>query len=343
MIEKSQSRDTRYVSSADRALAVLDLLADHGRPMLPMAIARQCGIPRSTTYRLLSLLQTRSYVSRDGGGRAWTLGPRVFEIAAGAPTVGQALRVLEAFDSTTPRLTVSGIAGRSSLDIQLVGRLAQAMLSDGLLSIDGAGRLALGPRVVALAARAAPIEQLVRAARPHLEHLRDRTGETANLLMRDGGSAVYLDQAESPRALRVSGWLGRRIPLASSASGAALTVGGVRVVSGGVEPGVVAVACRITGLRSVDAAVSVTAPTIRLRGARLEAAKVDVAATADAIGSALMATIRSDPEQAASRYDDDSAAGNGEVHARGRQTSGEQGEDGSAAGTPDGGPSTKAR
>ena len=294
-MEQSQLRDARRASSADRTLAVLDLLADRGRPMRPMTMARECGIPRSTMYRLLGLMRSRGYVSRDGGDHAWTLGPRVLEIAGSAPTVDQALRVLEAFESTSPHLSVRDIAVRCGLDTQLVGRLAEAMLANGLLMAEEAGQLSLGPRVVALAARAAPIEHLVRTARPHLERLRDRTGETANLLVRDGGSAVYLDQAESPRTLRVSGWLGRRIPLASSASGAALTGSGVHVVSGAVEPGVIAVACRIAGPRSVDAAVSVTAPTIRLRALRLERAKAEVAATAALIGEALTASATHSP------------------------------------------------
>ena len=294
-MQQSQLGDARRASSADRTLAVLDLLADRGRPMRPMALARECGIPRSTIYRLLGMMRSRGYVSRDGGEHAWTLGPRVLEIAGSAPTVDQALRVLEAFDSTSPQLTIHDMAARCGLDIQLVGRLAETMLANGLLMAEEAGQLSLGPRVVALAARAAPIERLVRTARPHLERLRDRTGETANLLVRDGGSAVYLDQAESPRTLRVSGWLGRRIPLASSASGAALMGGGVHVVSGAVEPGVIAVACRIPGPWSVDAAVSVTAPTIRLRAPLLERAKTEVATTAALIGEALAAPATHGP------------------------------------------------
>jgi DNA-binding IclR family transcriptional regulator len=286
-MEQSHLRDTRRASSADRTLAVLDRLADRGRPMRPMALSRDCGIPRSTIYRLLGLMRSRGYVSRAGGNHAWTLGPRMLEIAGSAPTIDQALRVLEAFDSASPHLTLGDIAARCDLDIQLVGRLAEALLTNGLLRAEESGRLSLGPRVVALAARAAPIEHLVRTARPYLERLRDLTGETANLLVRDGASAVYLDQAESPRTLRVSGWLGRRIPLASSAGGAALTGDGVRVVSGAVEPGVIAVACRIPGPRSLDAAVSVTAPTIRLRALRLEHTKAEVVATAALIGEAL--------------------------------------------------------
>jgi DNA-binding IclR family transcriptional regulator len=292
MVDQSHGRAEHRAPSPARALAVLDLLADVGHPMHSMAIALECGIPRSSAYRLLALMRSRDYVAQDGADRSWTLGPRLLVIAGGVPTLHQALRVLEAFDTATPRLTVADLAIRAGHDIRLTGQLVDTLVSEGFLSHDLDGQLLLGPRLVALAARAEPIEHVVRTARPHLEHLRDRTGETANLLMRDGMSAVYLDQAESPRALRVSGWLGRRIPLGASASGAALTRGGLHVMSGVVEPGVIAVACRIQGLRSIDAAVSVTAPAVRLRSARLDRAKAEVEATAAAITEALAGPAR---------------------------------------------------
>ncbi|MGZ8514771.1 MAG: IclR family transcriptional regulator domain-containing protein, partial [Candidatus Limnocylindrales bacterium] len=161
------------------------------------------------------------------------------------------------------------------------------LVSERLLALDASGRLGLGLRVVGLAARVEPIEHLLRVARPRLEPLRDRTGETANLLVRDGSSALYLDQVESPRALRVAGWIGRRIPLAGSASGAAITGSGVHVAADAVESGVVAVACRIAGIGGVEAAVSVTAPALRLRGSLLTQAGADVEAAADDIARAL--------------------------------------------------------
>ena len=271
-------------SAADRVLAVLDLLSSHRHPMRSMAIARECGIPRSTVYRLLNAMRSRDYVAYDRRARTWSLGRQLSRVGAASPTVAQALDVLEAFDSRTPRLSVAELAGRTGLDIARAGELVEFLVSERLLALDASGRVGLGLRVVGLAARVEPIEHLLRVARPYLEHLRDRTGETANLLVRDGQSALYLDQVESPRALRVSGWVGRRIPLAGSASGAAITGSGVHVAADAVESGVVAVACGIVGPGGMKAAVSVTAPALRLQGSLLthagsevEAAAIDIA------------------------------------------------------------------
>ena len=252
-----------------------------------MAIARECGIPRSTVYRLLNVMRSRDYVAYDRRARTWSLGRRLSQVSAASPTVAQALEVLEAFDSRTPRLSLAELAGRAGLDVTRVGELVDSLVSERLLALDASGRIGLGLRVVGLAARIEPIEHLLRVARPHLEHLRDRTGETANILVRDGSSALYLDQVESPRALRVSGWVGRRIPLAGSASGAAITGSGVHVAADAVESGVVAVACGIAGPGGVEAAVSVTAPALRLRGSLLAHAASEVEAAASDIARAL--------------------------------------------------------
>ena len=295
-MQSSLIRDRRVTGSADRVLAVLDLLADRGYSMTSMAIAHECGVPRSTIYRLLNVLRSRGYLGYERRDRSWSLGPRLFQVGATSPTVAQVLLVLETFDARTLRLSVTELARRTGLEVSRVSQLADLLLAEGLLSADERGRLGLGLRIVGLAARAEPVEHLLRVARPYLEQLRDRTGETANLLVRDGVSALYLDQVESPRALRVSGWIGRRIPLAGSASGAALTEPGVHVVSDAVEAGVVAVACGVPGIGAIQAAISITAPMARLLGSLLARAEAEVARTASAIAHA-MATegSRADP------------------------------------------------
>ena len=102
------------------------------------------------------------------------------------------------------------------------------------------------------------------AARPHLVRLRDATSETANLIILDGDHAIYVDQVESPYALRHSGWVGRRVPLAGTATGTAF---GDRTTShvakDAVETGVTAIVCAID-LPGDEAAVGVTAPNWRI-------------------------------------------------------------------------------
>jgi len=132
------------------------------------------------------------------------------------------------------------------------------------------------------------VNYLRTLARPHLVALRNVTRETANLVVRDGLDAVYLDQVESQRSLRHSGWSGRAIPIAGTATGAALSGEfGAKVAADAVESGVTAVACRIPIDHAPAAAVSVIGPTFRLRGSILQHVRTEVESAARRIAEDL--------------------------------------------------------
>ncbi|MFC8448806.1 IclR family transcriptional regulator [Kitasatospora sp. NPDC057223] len=61
--------------SVDRALEILDAVADAARPVSAKALARQLGCSLSTVYHLLGPLTARGHLLRTAGG--YTLGPRV--------------------------------------------------------------------------------------------------------------------------------------------------------------------------------------------------------------------------------------------------------------------------
>ena len=66
------------------------------------------------------------------------------------------------------------------------------------------------------------LEMLRHRARPLLERLRDEFGETVNLGVLDGDSAIYLDIVESRRSVRLAAKRGDRDPLHSTALGKAI-------------------------------------------------------------------------------------------------------------------------
>jgi DNA-binding IclR family transcriptional regulator len=70
------------VKSAERLLDVLDLLARHTRPVPTMAIARECGIPKSSAHHLLNVMRDRHFVTYYETERAWGLGVALFEIGS---------------------------------------------------------------------------------------------------------------------------------------------------------------------------------------------------------------------------------------------------------------------
>lgn len=68
--------------AAGHALAVLKLLARHAGPLPAAAIARQLGLPRSSTYRLLTALVDQGFVAHLPEERRYGLGVAVFELGS---------------------------------------------------------------------------------------------------------------------------------------------------------------------------------------------------------------------------------------------------------------------
>lgn len=70
------------VPAARRALAVLRLLASSARPLEASAIARELGLPRSSTYHLLNEMAADGFVAYLPEERLWGLGVAAFEIGS---------------------------------------------------------------------------------------------------------------------------------------------------------------------------------------------------------------------------------------------------------------------
>jgi len=148
-------------------------------------------------------------------------------------------------------------------------RLAVALEAHGLLRRADDGQFDLGPELAALGRLAAERFPLVELARPALTRLRDETGESVQLFVREGAQRRCVLSLPSPHALR---WIvpdGARLPLELGSAG--------RVLSGELGPQgwVASVEEREAGVASVSApvrsthgdivaAVSISGPVERL-------------------------------------------------------------------------------
>lgn len=137
-------------------------------------------------------------------------------------SVGRSLDLLEAVASE--HIGLVSLAERTGLQPSTAYRLLSTLMERGYVTRSPAtGRFALGHKLVELAAVAGRGNERVRAAaRLHIGQLRDATDETANLVVPDGLSVVYVDQAESSRAVRMFTTIGRRVPLHACAGGKAI-------------------------------------------------------------------------------------------------------------------------
>ena len=102
--------------------------------------------------------------------------------------------------------------------------LLRTLTARGYLARGRAGEYRLGPRAAALAGRARAGRDLAEVARPALEALMRRTGETVFLatLTADGTAIAYVDKVESEQIIRYSSGVGDRRPLHATASGKAI-------------------------------------------------------------------------------------------------------------------------
>ncbi len=138
--------------------------------------------------------------------------------------VSRALDVLSLVAQAPASLTE--IAAGVSLSKATVHRLLQTLQGRGFVRLDpGHARYVLGAAVEMLAHTTDRYIALKQAARPIMAQLRDRTGETVLLTVREGDERLTLHVVLSPKELRVAPDIGVRKPVHAGAAGKALLAG----------------------------------------------------------------------------------------------------------------------
>ncbi len=276
----------KAVRGAARPLAVLALLAEHPG-LTAKVISRVTTVPKSSTHQLLNVLRDWGFASYSPADQTWSLGPWVKDAADVAPSMADGMQVLDQFDRRRQSMSLSQLAAATGLPMSRLERVVTHLETRHYLSRSGSGDLSLGFGVVALASRVEHIERMREVARPFLFYLRDQTEETANLIIRDRDTALYIEQVESTRLLCVAGWAGRTIPLEGTATGAALTKDDSVHIQSWSDDGVTAIACRVPGSMDPPAAISVTAPNSRVDAEKLRFFTVAVSDAATGVGGQL--------------------------------------------------------
>ena len=177
--------------------------------------------------------------------------------------------------------TLAGLVERTDLSRATAHRLAVALEAHGLVRRDPEGRFVLGLRLLDLGHRAAESVPLWLDARPALAWLRDETGESTQLYVRDGDVRVCVESLESPHELRTIVPVGARLPLDRGSAGKVLRGEGLSESVGERQDGVASVSAPVVTVGDrVVAAVSVSGPIDRLTthpGRRFGAAVTEAA------------------------------------------------------------------
>ncbi|MBI3975893.1 MAG: IclR family transcriptional regulator [Armatimonadetes bacterium] len=118
-------------------------------------------------------------------------------------------------------LSVREMSAQTGLPRPTVYRLVNALTAHGAV-VASNGRVAIGPRLLWLAAQRLEQIELRTTGRPHLLDLCNGTGETAHLAVLEQGQVVYIDKVESPGPLRMASAVGKIMPAHSTALGKAM-------------------------------------------------------------------------------------------------------------------------
>ncbi len=148
---------------------------------------------------------------------------KVVKNHATVQSVERTFDVLEVLAATPDDFGILDLSNRVGLHPSTVHRLLATLVHRGYARQDHkTGRYSLGSRTLSLG-RAFRDHSAIRAeAHPFLQRLMEASGETANLSILDRNEAVYIDQVQCPRIVRIFAEIGRRVPLHSTGCGKVL-------------------------------------------------------------------------------------------------------------------------
>jgi len=111
------------------------------------------------------------------------------------------------------------LAADTGLHSSTAFRILASLQQHGWVMRDANATYKLGGGLMRFAARAGQEVDLKQAALPIMATLRDQTGETVNLTLREGDEVIYVERAISHRLMRVEQVIGSRAPLHVTAVG----------------------------------------------------------------------------------------------------------------------------
>lgn len=194
-------------------------------------------------------------------------------------------------------ISLSECARRVDLPTGTALRLLRTLESAAFVARDERGFYCVGSRLTQLGALALGRQSFIGLVEPSLQRIVAESGESAYVsVLGPGHTALYVGMVEGTHAVRHTSWVGRTVPLESSAVGTALR--GVVPRSGfvaqrsSIEPDVTAIAAPITRSNGVAGAISLVGPTYRMDADKVRAFGSIVSAEARMLSEQLGAPER---------------------------------------------------
>ncbi|GAA1905271.1 IclR family transcriptional regulator C-terminal domain-containing protein [Nocardioides lentus] len=135
--------------------------------------------------------------------------------------LARGLDILACFDARRRRMSLAEVAATTDLARPTARRLLLTLEELGYVRADG-GVYELTPQVLRLGTAYASSLGLWEMARPHLEALVGRTGESSSMSQLDGPDIVYVARVAVPKLIALRVDIGTRFPAAVTSQGKVL-------------------------------------------------------------------------------------------------------------------------
>jgi IclR family pca regulon transcriptional regulator len=139
--------------------------------------------------------------------------------------IARGLDVIRAFGPQRPIMGLSDVATATGLARPTARRILLTLESLGYVRTVEGGGFALTPRVLELGTTYVQALGLWDIARPHMERLVGRTGESSSIAQLDGSDIVYVARVAVPKIIALAVSIGTRFPAPATSLGKVLLAG----------------------------------------------------------------------------------------------------------------------
>jgi IclR family pca regulon transcriptional regulator len=136
--------------------------------------------------------------------------------------LARGLDILSCFDAKRPALTLSEVAVAAGLARPTARRLLLTLAELGYVRVSDTNTFTLTPKVLSLGIAYISSLGLWDLARPHLEALVARTGESSSMAQLDGSDIVYVARVAVPKIIALRVDIGTRFPAVRTSQGKVL-------------------------------------------------------------------------------------------------------------------------
>lgn len=138
------------------------------------------------------------------------------------PALQRTLDIIEAMAAGGHEMTITEANRKFRIPKSSVYAILQTLKSRGYVEKDESDRYFLTLKIFSVGSTLVDSLDLRKRLYPYLRDLADKAGITGHIAVLDSGYAVYIEKVEVLGALRLTTWVGKRMPVHSTSIGKAL-------------------------------------------------------------------------------------------------------------------------